>query len=211
MSEPGTRRTQAERTDLSDARMLEAAVSLIVERGPDKTTLKDVGERAGYSRGLAGYRFGSKAGLFEFIVRTIGEDWLAELGRVTDGKIGFAALAAATDEHLRFCTEAPDRLRAFYMLWFDAVGPASGVRDVVASIHARRRRDVAEWLDAAADRGEIAPLLPTFEIAGQFSAALIGIVYHWLQHPHDLDEVARLHENLKRTMRLTLAPTEESI
>ena len=63
------RRSHAERTDLSDRRMLEAAVQLICDRGPDRTTLKDVGEKAGYSRGLAGYRFGSKPGLFEFVVR----------------------------------------------------------------------------------------------------------------------------------------------
>ena len=50
------RRTQAERTALSDARMLDAAVSLICERGTAGMTLKEVGERAGYSRGLASYR-----------------------------------------------------------------------------------------------------------------------------------------------------------
>ncbi len=194
------RMTQAERTDLSDARMLEAAVELIVERGTDKTTLKEVGERAGYSRGLAGYRFGSKAGLFEFIVRTIGEYWLKELTRVTQGRSGFDALAAAIDEHLRFCTEAPNRLRAFYMLWFDSIGPDSGVRAVVSGIHARRRRDVATWLAEAGGQSG----LSADDIAGQFSAALIGIVYHWLQQPDDLDEIARLHHNLKQTMRLAL-------
>ena len=57
------RMTQAERTALSDSRMFEAAISLINERGTQKTTLKDIGEIAGYSRGLANYRFGSKDGL----------------------------------------------------------------------------------------------------------------------------------------------------
>ena len=54
------RRTQAERTALSDARMFDAAMQLIVEQGTHATTLKEVGERAGYSRGLASSRFGSK-------------------------------------------------------------------------------------------------------------------------------------------------------
>ena len=48
-----SRRTQAERTALSDARMFDAAMQLIVEQGTHATTLKAVGERAGYSRGLA--------------------------------------------------------------------------------------------------------------------------------------------------------------
>ena len=41
------RRTQAERTALSDARMFDAARQLIVEQGTHATTLKEVGERAG--------------------------------------------------------------------------------------------------------------------------------------------------------------------
>ncbi len=199
--------TQSERTDLSDQRMLDAAVALIVARGTAGTTLKEVGERAGYSRGLAGYRFGSKDGLFAFIVRAIGEYWLTELTRVTQGLCGFQALAAATDEHLRFCQDAPDRVRAFYLLWFESVGPDSDVRNVVASIHDRRRRDVQAWLEAGITAGQIAPQLPAAAIAGQFSAAIVGTVYHWLQHPDDLAGVAALHEDLKDSMRILLGGT----
>jgi AcrR family transcriptional regulator len=68
--------------------MLDAAVQLIVERGAEGTTLKEVGELAGYSRGLAGYRFGSKAQLFSFIVRSVGEEWLRELGQAVENKVG---------------------------------------------------------------------------------------------------------------------------
>ena len=56
--------TQAERTALSDQKMFEMAIELVNERGTAKTTLKDIGEGAGYSRGLASYRFGSKDGLW---------------------------------------------------------------------------------------------------------------------------------------------------
>ncbi len=198
------RMTQSERTDLSDQRMLDAAVRLIVERGPEKTTLKDVGELAGYSRGLAGYRFGSKAGLFEFIVRAIGERWLKDLTRVTAGLAGIDAICAATDQHMRFCREAPDRVRAFYMLWFDSVSPSSGVKQVVAGIHDRRRKDVAQWIRAGVAAGEAHITMEEDAIAGQFGASIVGIVYHWLQHVDDLDEVAALHDNLKRTMRMAL-------
>src|SRR5690606_16138474 len=99
------RLTQAERTAISDARMLDAAVRLIVERGTEKTTLKDVGELAGYSRGLAGYRFGSKEGLFSFVVHAISEEWLQELKQATAGKVGIDAIHAATDAHYHFCLE----------------------------------------------------------------------------------------------------------
>ena len=198
------RMSQSERTDLSDQRMLDVAVKLIIERGPDKTTLREVGELAGYSRGLAGYRFGSKAGLFEFIVRSIGEYWLRELTRVTANRIGIDAICAATDEHLRFCREAPDRVRAFYLLWFESVSPSSGIKQVVASIHDRRRQDVAQWIGLAVSAGDAQIQESEDAIAGQFGASIVGIVYHWLQHPDDLEEVAALHDGLKQSMRLAL-------
>lgn len=38
-----TRRTQIERTEESSQRMINVGVRLIIERGPQQTTLKDVG------------------------------------------------------------------------------------------------------------------------------------------------------------------------
>jgi len=118
-----TPRTQVERTAISDARMLDAAVQLIVQRGAEGTTLKEVGEIAGYSRGLAGYRFGNKANLFSFIVRSVGDDWLQELGQAVERKVGLDAILAATDAHYHFVLESADRIRAFYILWFNSIGP----------------------------------------------------------------------------------------
>jgi len=58
------RLTQAERTEISDLAMLEAATDIILDVGTQNMTLKDVGEKAGFSRSLASLRFGSKEGLF---------------------------------------------------------------------------------------------------------------------------------------------------
>jgi AcrR family transcriptional regulator len=200
-------RTQAERTAESDARMLEAAIRLINERGTEKTTLKEVGELAGYSRGLAGYRFGSKGGLFAFVVKSIGEEWLRELTRVTEGRSGLEALTAAADAHRRFCVEAPDHVRAFYILWFESIGPGSGYRDVIAAIHERRQRDVVAWIRGGIEAGTIDPGVDPESVAAQFCAAIIGIVYQWLLAPEDLARVQRLYDDLNRTMTLLLEGT----
>lgn len=198
--EPRRGRTQAERSAQSDARMLEAAVRLIVERGTERTTLKAVGELAGFSRGLAGYRFGSKAGLFRFVVKSIGEEWLRELTEVTQGKAGYEALCAAADAHYRFCVEAPEHVRAFYMLWFESIGPGSDYKEVIAGIHQRRQRDVTAWIAEGITRGRIAPDVAAQDIAAHYCATIIGIVYQWLVNPGALDEIARLHDHLKQTM-----------
>jgi AcrR family transcriptional regulator len=184
--------------------MLEAAIRLIIERGAGKTTLKEVGEYAGYSRGLAGYRFGSKDGLLNFVVRSIGEDWLQELKQVTAGKVGYEAICAATDAHFRFCVEAPDHVRAFYILWFESINPGSGGKAVIAGIHNRRKRDVIAWINTAIDQGLIDSSIDAEVAAAQFCSALVGIVYQWLIKPDAMDEIRQLHKGLKQSMALFL-------
>jgi len=200
------RRTQAQRTALSDACMLDAAVYLICERGVDGTTLKEVGERAGYSRGLASYRFGNKNGLLAFIIRSIGEEWLRELGRAVRDRVGLEAIEAAADAHYRFVAEGADRIRAFYILWFDSIGPNADLKEVIAHIHERRRRDVAEWIEKGIVVGSIDAEVDIRGTAEQFCAAIIGIVYQWLVAPSDLGQIYLLHESLKKQTALALAP-----
>ena len=204
--DPNERRTQAERTALSDARMLDAAVALICERGAAGTTLKDVGERAGYSRGLASYRFRSKSGLFGFIIRSIGDSWLRELRRAVRHEVGMNAIAAATDAHFRFVTEGSEHIRAFYMLWFDSIGPDAELKQIVANIHERRRRDVTAWIERGIAAGHIAPDVDVAGTSEQFCAGIIGIVYQWLVTPDAPTHIHFLHESLKRQTALALAP-----
>jgi hypothetical protein len=125
---------------------------------------------------------------------------------VTADKTGYEAISAATDEHYRFCANSPLHVRAFYTLWFESVTPNSQLHDVISHIHERRFRDVVGWIEAAADDGRCSGNAES--IAGQFCASIIGIVYYWLANPLDLEQIARLHGDLKHTMRLLLAPRE---
>jgi len=193
------RLTQAERTEISDQRMFEATVELIVERGPAGTSLKDVGVLAGYSRGLAGHRFGSKDKLFSFTLRRLGDIWLRHLKSATHGSTGLAAVEKALDRHYQFCVDAPDYVRTFYMLWFESVNANSVLSDSIKHIHKRRHQDVVNWIvndpsirQSVKDDAEV--------IAGQFSASVIGIIYAWLSDPDNLAQAKTLHDGLKKTM-----------
>jgi AcrR family transcriptional regulator len=206
-------RTQPERQAVSDAAMAAAAVELICERGAAATTLKDVGVRAGYSRGLAGYRFGTKAGLWAFLVHTIGEEWLAELSRAAAGTMGLQTLHAALDAHCAILIESPDRFRAFYTLWFDSVGPDPALRDQIARIHERRRHDVERWIRNGITAGTVRPDADVSGVAEQFVSQIVGIVYAWLVADPDTPDhgrVAEQHSHLKRQMTEALAPTQET-
>ena len=198
------RLTQAERTVISDNRMLAAAVELIVERGPAGVSLKEVGLMAGYSRGLAGQRFGSRDRLFAFVLRRVGETWLAQLKAATGNRTGLRAIHDALDEHYRFCVEAPKQVRAFYRLWFESVNAGAELAAIIANIHNRRRQDMVSWIlnDPAIAPGK---KQNADAVAGQFCASVIGVVYYWLANPAGLEETRRLHDNLKATMTLLLA------
>ena len=128
--------------------------------------------------------------------------------RATRGLDGYEAMAVAIDEHLRFCLDAPDHVRAFYILWFESVAPKSPLKKVMSDIHDRRRRDVAKWIREGVARAAPQPVLPPDAIAGQFNTAIVGIVYHWLQHPDDTEGVVQLHRDLKESMKILLAVPE---
>ena len=108
--------TQAERTALSDNAMLDAALDLILEYGTEKTTLAMIGEAAGYSRGLATYRFGSKAGLYDEICKSISRNWLEYLTRGVGDKVGIEAMCAALDAIRKFVEDSPREGRVLQIL-----------------------------------------------------------------------------------------------
>ena len=200
-------RTQAERTELSDQRMFDATVRLIVDRGIANTRLTDVGLEAGYSRGLASHRFGNKDKLFDFVVLRLGDIWLQQLKRATRNKTGLTAIESAIEQHYQFCVDAPDYVYTFYTLWFESVNDDSQLSRTIQSIHQRRFQDVVNWIlnDEAIDT---AVKRDADFIAGQFSATVIGIVYYWLSNPDKLTETKRLHDGLAATMRMHLNRTQ---
>jgi len=196
------RRTHQERIEISDKKMLDAAVDLILSKGTEKTTLKEVGEKAGYSRGLAGYRFGSKSGLFAFAMQTLGNYWLHYLKGVTEAEVGLAAINAATDVHFKVLDEDFDNVRVFYILWFEALRDKDELQGIVASINQRRHDDVAVWIKSDPTLAE--KHAQADDIASLYNSVINGIVYQYLLNPEDALELKKLHENLKDSMQTLL-------
>lgn len=181
------RLTQAERTALSDARMFEAAMHLIVEHGTHNTTLKEVGEKAGYSRGLASNRFGSKEILFGHLVRDFNEKWAAELRRFVGSNDGLAALSGALDAVEFFLLNRTSQMQAMYILWFESITSYPLVRRRLAANHIAYRRDTARWISQGIAKGEVLPNIDPESFAVEFSAFIFGLVYQWLASPTSIN------------------------
>ncbi len=202
--------SHAERTEISDAKMLTTAIEQIAVHGTSLLTLKDIGEQSGYSRGLAGYRFGNKAGLLEYVFRAVAAEWLEALKSATKNKTGEAAISAAIDAHYEYCIETPYHFTAFYTLWFESIGAESPLQKVVTNIHQRRAKDVAEWINAGINNGDISDNINAEEVANFFCAMIVGIVYQWLLSPAEIEPIKSLYQDLKRTMRSKLEITKHN-
>ena len=185
--EQASRMTQAERTALSDRRMFEAAISLINDRGTQKTTLKEIGEMAGYSRGLANYRFGSKDGLMLELFARFDTRWKEHLGSYIKGQTGIKAVLAAADALRDFLKLESNYMRAMYILWYESLGHESEIRNRLADHHDVYRKDATEWIRGGIASGEIDPDIDPEQFAVQYCAFIFGVVYQWLVDSSAID------------------------
>jgi AcrR family transcriptional regulator len=197
--------TQAERTARAEESMVAAAIELLNTVGIRGTTLVAIGEKSGYSRGLATHHFGSKAGLFRTVLKRMTAVWTEQLLQALEGKTGVEAVTAAIDAHLAHVLAHPDYIHATNILWGAALDPASGFKPNVAEFMRIQRRSVAAWIRGGQARGEIPPDIDPERMAEQYYGGLIGINNQWLVSP-DFD-LAAAYEDFKRNMvRLLSAP-----
>ncbi|TDG15342.1 TetR/AcrR family transcriptional regulator [Seongchinamella unica] len=181
------RMTQAERTALSDRRMFKAAIELINERGTQKTTLKEIGERAGYSRGLANYRFGSKDGLMMELFEQFDSVWKEHLENYVAGRQGLDALQQAACALRDFLKKESSYMRAMYLLWYECLGHDTEMRRALAQHHDVYRADARRWIEQGIASGAVRPEVDAAQAATHYCAFVFGIVYQWLVNAEALD------------------------
>ena len=196
--------TQAERTALSDKAMLEAAMALVLEHGTDKTTLAMIGEKAGYSRGLATYRFGSKGGLYDALCKSISRHWLEYLKQGVGDKVGIDAMCAALDTIYKFEQESPDEARALQILYSGAASPSAEYQQTAVGIRRRQKSDVADWVRRGQEAGQIRDDVNADEVSAQYVAYISGMTYLWMMSP-DSFEFSVANEVMKRQLRDSLS------
>lgn len=184
--------------------MIDAAVELILERGTEGTTLAAIGERAGYSRGLATYRYGSKAGLFQEVSNTIQRRWIGYLKTAVDGQVGVDALCAAADAYSRFVSDAPEDIRVLHILYYGGAAPNSDVRGLAKQAFQRQIADAEQWLAAGIEAGSVRADISPRDVAAQYVAHIAGITYMWLLNPTNID-FAAIHNNYTQNLRERLS------
>lgn len=198
------RRTQEERTAISEQLMTDAAVGLLVERGIAGTTLAGIGERSGYSRGLVTHRFGSKAGLLAHVHDSVADRWRAHVERVVGRATGIGALQRVTDALSSFIAEQPDALRAMYLLRYASIDPSAEYRANVAKLNRSHIKALRRFIEEGKQHGEIAGAVDPTLAAELFASAIDGLLYRWLVTP-DIP-VQQLYGLMRRHIADALRP-----
>ncbi len=184
--------------------MLRAAFELILENGLEKTTLALIGKRSGYSRGLATHRFGSKAGLFEALSRSIARKWFDYLKLEVGEKTGLSAMLSSVDALHRWAAERPGDARVLQILLNDSCSPGSNLPAMAGKAHERHHSDVVQWIRDGQANGEIRDHIDVDAAASYHVAYVSGMVYLWLINPEKFD-FASTNTEMKRQVLASLS------
>jgi AcrR family transcriptional regulator len=184
------RLSRAERREQTRKELLAAAEACFVSRGFHASSVEEVAERAGYTKGAVYSNFASKEDLFFAVYERRVERALTEVVpglRQAGAERAFDWLATAT-------MERPDRddgwLAVFFEFWAHVLRHPE-LRDRFATIHARFLEPLADAVrQLAEDRGRALPSdLTASQVVLAWNAMEIGLGLERLTQPQAVDVV----------------------
>jgi AcrR family transcriptional regulator len=181
-SAPTARRTQADRRSEAERALLEAAARLFARRGIDQTSLADIGEEAGYSRGLVNHHFGSKAALVERLTGDAQRSFVAHLPRAESGD-EIDTLVGIAGAYLDMISRGTTETRSFYVMWGAALPADALLRPVFMTDDARFRDAIAALVETAQRNGTIDGGIDASGFAVAFVGLVRGITAQFLVDP----------------------------
>jgi AcrR family transcriptional regulator len=201
------RRTQAERRDESDRNLIGAAIEIIADEGVSAATFDAIGRRAGYSRGLAGQRYGSKVGLIEAVIAHLHaqSDAIFVENRL-DERPGLEALLEYLDLLFR-AVEKSKESQAYFRLLSAALADITAQQSLFAAAHKATLRRLESLVAKGQQEGQIRQDLPP-EVAGRMiGSMLVGLCIQILTEPET--EVAPIRAASIAALKLAFAPPKD--
>jgi len=173
MTETSLPRTQDQRRIEAERRLVRAAAELVGEIGPGRVTLANVGERAGYSRGLATHHFGSKGALMQRLVDAVTSQFRDAMFEESQSDSPIDQLRQLIDFYFHVVSDLQPVNRARLVLWADAVaGPSEDVRPQMISAD----REFREEIEKRIERGVLAGQVPTSVDPAGLATAIVAML-----------------------------------
>jgi AcrR family transcriptional regulator len=173
---------------MSTKRLLQAAVDLIAERGYERSTLIDIGERAGYSRSLVTGRFGSKENLLWHLLERHFIQWSEErLDPDLDRLPAPQALEHVLDRTRQNVQTVPTHMRALYSILFESLVLVPEIRERVAGMHRQHRLTIERIAERGIAEGTIDASIDPEAFAAVWVGAFRGVAFQWMLDPEHFD------------------------
>ena len=206
VTESSAPRTQEQRRIEAERRLVRAAAELVGEIGPGKVTLANVGERAGYSRGLATHHFGSKGAMMQRLVDTVTGQFRDAIAEESQPDSPIDQLRQLIDFYFRVVSDLQPINRARLVLWADAAaGSSADARPQMVSADREFREEIEKRIQLAVGAGEVSAAVDPHGLATVIIAMLRGVaLQRVLDEQVDLDAARHEVEQLL-TARLGLS------
>jgi AcrR family transcriptional regulator len=182
--------TQSERSAESSQRLLASAIALIAEKGFERTTATEIGERAGYSRAMVRARYGTKVALLESLLHSEFEPMF--FGTQISADNGLDRVLGQLDHLAAQAGEQPELLTAFFTLCFETVGPVQGLSAWMRGWLAQYRATTAAAFVEGQRDGSIRPELDVDVETRRIITYGLGLAFRWTLEPDHVDFVAEL-------------------
>jgi AcrR family transcriptional regulator len=179
------RRTQQERSSQAEKALMDAAETLFAQRGVDQTSLADVGQAAGYSRGLVNHHFGTKATLVERLARRTQSEFVGSHDDLDGDAID--VLVILVENYLAAIQGDGHAARAFFVMWGAALPSEATLRQVFAADDEQFRFGVEAILQAGKDKHTIAADVDPKAGAAALVGMLRGVAAQHLVDPAAVD------------------------
>lgn len=194
------RRTQQERREQTERKVIAAATALVAELGSRGLTLAAVGEAAGYSRGIVSHHFGSRENLLRAVMRHAqtfdlphpGERagvWLVDLVRA----------------YLKHVIKNRPASRAFLQMWGEAIATDPVLMPIYAEQDARFRRLLADKVAEGIRDGSVRADADPEAMAVFLVGLLRGIALQLISTPPP-GRIKEIIDEAERTTRFALRP-----
>ncbi|MFO1255969.1 MAG: TetR/AcrR family transcriptional regulator [Sphingomonadaceae bacterium] len=200
-----SRRTQAQRRMESDSRLLAAAAAIIAEEGYLAATLERVGERAGFSRGLASRKYGSKDGLIEAVIRRVAIHVNAEVDKAIEGLADPLEQVLALFDRFVDLAQHDVSVRAYFMLFGAMIANRLETRGVFEEVQQNFGGRIEALVAAGQQAGAIASAPPPAHVAFMLGSQLAGIAIEIAADSADETDPRGLRSDLVALLRRALA------
>lgn len=187
-------RTQEVRRAEAEQRLITAAAEMVGEVGPANVTLANVGQRAGYSRGLATHHFGSKGALMQRLVEAVTHQFRDAMVAEGESDEPLTELRALIGIYFDVIADMRPVNRARLVLWADAVAnPDEDTRALMVAADREFREGIEKRIEVAVTTGQVPDSVHPHGLATVIVAMLRGVALQALIDD-DVDLDAARHE-----------------